>query len=306
LAIGTALWAVSREQAHGRWLLVCGFAAVTLSRSDGWLWALIVVAVGLLALGVTPRSLWRQLTVIQGVLIGAALAVAIVWSALVRPELIPVPTTATGWSLVSAVLRRTSAHLDEGVGLFGWADARIPQIAFYLWWAAVGGAAMAAAFSRRCRPLIASIVGFGLFVVSGWAADLVTARHSGLVWQGRYALPVLVAAVMVLGTPSPTRSDHDPVRWQPVVGAVAVAVWIAGAYQSLRRWSVGANGPLSPLEWERGGSAIHPMVCLIVFAVAACWCWWLLFDDDRGTFDDWTADDTAIRDKHTGGSETLR
>jgi hypothetical protein len=62
MAGGLAMWAaILVGYERGDWLLVAGWLALTLPRRDGPLWAVLVVAVGCLAVRTTPGDLWRRL-----------------------------------------------------------------------------------------------------------------------------------------------------------------------------------------------------------------------------------------------------
>ena len=274
IAVIAALLCLHRGDVRADRLLAVGAAAMALSRSDGWFWLAIVIVLMTWMLRINPRSLWSSVSAPARAVVLGATAVGASWAVLVRPEFVPVPTNLTGWRLVSQVVRRTTGHLEEAVGLFGWADTSIPVLASYMWWSTLGALAMVAYLSGWKRGLVlcgASLLGF---VLAGWLGDWIPASSVGLVWQGRYAIPLLVVGVMGLGA-CDRGGDRAtrPGDWSAVVGFAAVAVWNIGFYQALRRWSVGSQGALLPFDWERGGSAVHPLVCLVVFMVGSCLLW---------------------------------
>jgi len=275
VAVVAALMYMRRTETRSDGLLAIGASALALSRSDGWFWLVIVVALCALLLRWTPAALWAAVGVGARIVVVGVVVVSASWSLLVRPQLVKVPTDLTGWTLVSAVLRRTTTHVDEAIGLFGWFDTTIPALASYLWWAALGALAMVAYLDRCRRGLLVALTAFVGFIAVGWLGDWIPAHRIGLVWQGRYSIPLLIVGVTALGYRFREESVHPSAA--PVVGLCATIVWNAGYYQALRRWSVGAHGALSPLNWEKGGSAVHPLVCLVLFAVASCALWWLNF-----------------------------
>jgi hypothetical protein len=278
VAVVAALLCLDQGDRRADRLLAVGATAMALSRSDGWFWLAVVIGLTAVLLGTAPRALWSSVSVgARAIVLGVA-AVGAAWAVLVRPEFVPVPTDLTGRQLVSEVVSRTAGHIEEAIGLFGWADTRIPLIASYLWWGTLGALAMVAYLSRRTRSLVvfgASLLGF---VFAGWLGDLIPASSVGLIWQGRYAIPILVVGVIALGAGDPSWARATTSRdWPAVVGLCAVVVWNFSFYQALRRWSVGTQGTLWPFNWERGGSAVDPLLCLALFTLGSGLLWSLNF-----------------------------
>lgn len=273
VAASVALLGVVRGIDGASHLFTVGFGSLALSRSDGWLWAVVVCGVVLLVLASSPRDVWRVLGRWQRSAIVASLVLSSGWAVAVRPELVHVPTDARGFELLRATLARTSTHVDEAVGLFGWADTRIPALASYGWWSALGAIATLAAFGGRMRAVRVVALSLVAFVVIGWLADFASGPSVGLVWQGRYALPLLIAGVVALGFEGVEPDTDDPrgaiVRRVVIWGVVAL--WCLGFAQALRRWSVGSTGDIFPWRWERGASLLHPAVALAIFVGGACW-----------------------------------
>lgn len=244
-------------------LFVAGATALVVPRPDGLVWAALAIAVTAVAIGASPSGLWERLARWhRAVLIGVAVQ-AVVWSAVVRPELVEVPTSRRGLDLVAAALDRTSQHLNEAIGLFGWLDTAVPSYVLVAWWACVGLVAGGALQAGGTRVAATAGLAFAGFVAAGWVADVVSGPSVGLVWQGRYGLPLLIAGVMVLGM----GSERLGTRLGAVVAVGAVGIGTLSFAQALRRWSVGDSGALFPWEWQRGASLLHPALALVVFAV---------------------------------------
>jgi hypothetical protein len=262
-------------------LFVVGSAALLLPRPDGAVWFAGALVLGALAWGVGAlRAAWSALRAWARIGVATAFVTAIAWPLAVRPELIEIPVRERGRALVEVVLARTSTHLDEGVGLFGWADTSVPRAVFYAWWALLAVLATKV-WPQNRRGVLGLAVGIGGFVAVGWVADFVGAGNVGLVWQGRYALPLLVVAVMCAGL-----RVGEPVDFTSRPGAVAAAaigIWVAAFWQAFRRWSVGASGSPFPWDWERGASFLHPSLGLVVVAGSAAGLLWTLRIAAAGT-----------------------
>lgn len=273
--VGTVALVVGlRDLADGdrtaSWLAIVGFCSVVLSRPDGWFWALAVVVLLGVAWDRGPLiRIYRCLQPVPRAVGAVTWGAAVLWSVVVRPRLIPVPTEARGWELLQVVLSRTAVHVDEAIGLFGWYDTAIPSLASSSWWLLLGVAGTMTWRRGAHRALAAAVIGLSGFVIAGWAADLISARSVGLVWQGRYGLPLFIVGVMVLAFGDLGRRETAGLGGRTPVLWMVTGVWVASFWQALRRWSVGTNGSPFPWDWERGASAIHPLIVLVVFALAA-------------------------------------
>ncbi len=280
VAVTVALRDLAAGDAAAGRLCCVGVGCLALTRPDGWFWvaALVVLA----AFAWTPaamRSAWATLSRRSRAVIALSLAIAVGWAVAVRPQLIPVPTDLRGADLVAAVLARTATNVDGAIGLFGWLDTSVPTLVSYAWWVLLGIAVTLAWIRGANRSVAAAVAGLGAFVIEGWLADLTSAGSVGLVWQGRYALPLLIGAVIALGPPAHRVADAAvPSAIEAAIElhsrrmAFAVGlVWIAGYWQAMRRWSVGDNGSPFPWDWQVGASAVHPAIVVAVFAAATLW-----------------------------------
>jgi len=254
-------------------VLAVGLSAVALSRSDGWMWALIVLAVVLAAGGLSPAHVWRQAGRPSQTVVVTALAASVTWAVAVRPQLIPIPTEARGLDLVAVAIGRTGAHLDEAVGLISWADTAIPVTVRYVWWLLLGGFCMWSAITGQWRRLVVCGMGLVAFVAAGWVVDVVSAPSSGLFWQGRYALPLFIASIMALAG-GLLDVDRVQQRVGSVVAMMVVVVWNLSFWQALRRWGVGAGGSILPWSWGTWSSPISPLVVMVVFMFGSTGLLW--------------------------------
>jgi hypothetical protein len=182
------------------------------------------------------------------------------------------PEYASPLRTIVAVVEQWSAYLINMVGDFGWLDTPSPA-ATLLAWAVAGGALLLLSLAlpgrRRGRT------GLALLVLAVAAAPVVlqvpTASDVGLIWQGRYALPLAVGVPLVsaqlLGT------DRPDVLWRwyrtlrivvPVILVGHVAAFLAASH----RYAEGSTGELVTLT-PRWSSPIGYLPGVAAYAVLA-------------------------------------
>jgi hypothetical protein len=170
------------------------------------------------------------------------------------------------WTLFS-----TFFYGQQMVGQFGWLETPAPASVYFLWSGLIGGIILTAfvVLRRRALLLTAALVGAllllppliqGIYVTSG-----------GVIWQGRYILPVFVCTVVGVAAVLSDRvalSERTSRRaFALVIGAIAIAQFLAFA-TTLKRYAVG----MKP-EWP---AMLHPtwsppggvVLVLAVFGVA--------------------------------------
>lgn len=159
------------------------------------------------------------------------------------------PRTATDRStldvIVSSVggLPRTVAEL---VGSLGWLEFWVPSVVIAVW------ACVTAAVLARSRPGGLPVLAWGAVLLgSPVVFEVVAADEVGLIWQGRYSLPVFIGlSTLVLSSPRPWRF---PGHAMAVLGSVEVAAF----WWTARRYEVGTNGPWFPSTPLSAMVAIH-------------------------------------------------
>lgn len=156
------------------------------------------------------------------------------------------PVRATVAAMVRHNITTEAAYLRQMVGVFGWLDTRSPSIV-YLLWGIVTIAVLAVALlgvRRRVVAVVATLV-VAVVVVPFVLEDL-NVRTIGFQWQGRYTLPLAVGVpIVACSTMTGRRWSLRADRVARIAIGVAVVVAQSAAFvQLLRRFSVGANGPL--------------------------------------------------------------
>lgn len=255
------------------------------ARTSGPVWALAIVAITLiLAPKGRARALWAARSMRWAVVaaIGAGLA-ATAWVAshggLVTGDHL-YPQYASPLRVGRAVLSETYAYTLQMIGDFGWLDAPSPPVTTVVWFVVAGAlvlVTLAAPLRRRVR--LALFLSILVVVGAPVALQIPTAVDTGIIWQGRYTLPVavgvpVVAAIAFTSVPGPLDDlVRRMARW--VVPAVGVA-HVAAFWWALRRYSVGLNGQLitrspawtSPLGYL---SAVALYTAVVAAVAGAAW-----------------------------------
>jgi hypothetical protein len=254
------------EDSHvGRRLLLAGVAGAVLVnvRATGPVVAVVAVAVALLV--ARPGALRRLL---RATAFYPVLALGVLASVAAVGWLLAAGTTASAPGLypeyqdtvttTRASLGRTERYVEEMIGTFGWLDTPAPLLTYAVWGAA--GALLlvlaVASPSRRSRAAVAAMVALLLAVPSLFQVP--QAPDVGLVWQGRYALPLAVGAVLLAGVVAPRPAAAVLSRPRSVLALALAVGHVSAFYWVLHRYAVGLGGELVFLDptWEPPGGYV--------------------------------------------------
>jgi hypothetical protein len=187
-----------------------------------------------------------------------------------------------GWDsdLTQRIVGETGYHLIEAVGVLGWLDTSLPELALAAWFVALGVLAASSVFDSFVHIRLAAFL-VSIAIITSWAFELFNGDTSGTYWQGRYSLPLLVGVPMLLAR-SPMRGDVDR-RVGRTVGITALAVMNVAAWSTARRFGVGTSGSLAPWDWDTPFAPIYPLIVLVVLAALSAGLAAILFRDDSAT-----------------------
>jgi hypothetical protein len=240
-----------------------GIAAVALAvaRPLGPLWlglAAVVLAVvaGTAGLSAVWRS--RRARAWGGVIVAVAV-VHVGWNlweaAYDARHYAGTPTSLPFSEILNTSAGKGFELLRQMIGVFGWLDTPAPTLTLVIWLIALGGVlGLAIAVTPRRWTIALGIVA-GLVVVLPVLLEAWQVREIGFQWQGRYTLPLAVGlpvlAAIALSTDSFAHLAQR--RIAVLLGAgLALAQTLAFA-QALRRYTVGAHGPIfffAHAAWE--------------------------------------------------------
>jgi hypothetical protein len=114
-------------------------------------------------------------------------------------------------------------------------------------------------------------------VLEAWGA-----RQYGFYWQGRYTLPFAVGVPILAGFALQTDTARRVLRGMlvPAVGGMVVVAQLLAFYQALRRWSVGADGPVFYWLEPRWTAPVPQWLLIIAYSAAfIAFMVWLLGTD---------------------------
>jgi len=232
----------------------------------------------------------RDVLVAGAVLIASALA-AVAWIVGEHGlDELGIPNHQSDASLFRHALDTTPHYLAEMVGIFGANNVPAPAFATTVVVASLAllvVGALAVGSWRQRLVLLALLIGI---VAVPLVIDVVSGRHYGLIWQGRYTMAVGVGSPLFAGY---VLASWFELRSGPEAGAAGggwrsggVAGWLSGRRVSsvvvgvalllavgqftcllwdLRRFMVGAGGPLSGVL----SGFWHPPVDGFVLLIAA-------------------------------------
>jgi hypothetical protein len=247
--------------------------ALALTRPLSPLW---VGLIGLALLGAAPlpllRERWADRSVrlaVAGAVVGAGIGAA--WLLIAKPL---GGSIGGGSTLGTGHLLRLSAgatmdRVADMVGELGWLDTRPPALAVIVWLGLTGSLVVAAVCTAAARPA-AVLLGLVVAVVAvPVAIEISQASRLGLVWQGRYSLPLAVG-VPILGAALAGPLLEAVGRRMLTATAVATGVGHASVFWwGLRRYAVGVDHLFGPIRWSPPLLPAVALGAVFTLAVAA-------------------------------------
>lgn len=220
---------------------------------------------------------WRRVTDmaraadLRALWVAAAAAVAVAGVLLVvdgSPHLLggPPDHPYSTLSAMSATFDRTWTRMRQAIGVFGWNDTLAPHATIVIWLillaAVVAAGLVMVPGVRRSLSFLAAAV-----LIMPLALEDPQINAVGLVWQGRYWLPLLVGLPLLASSWSRPRLRHGAgsgtghrttamAATVVVIGAALLGAQIAAFLRALRRYQVGLGpGPHVAPHWSPPGGA---------------------------------------------------
>lgn len=233
----------------------------------------------------TRRSTWVVVCII-GIFTAGALAWLVGSSSLTPPDGGSATDSANVYPFMGALpimgfvqmAVATMSNFDGMIGVFGWLDSVVPPWIYALWYVLFGlVAALSFVVLKGRRLVFAVALGIALFLIPA-AVQAAYITSGGVIWQGRYSLPLLVMVIVgcstVLSLTLPAMSKMISTR---IVGLV-LAAWAVGQIACfiviLRRYAVGATGAWSRVfldpQWQPPlGTITLSVAFIVIVAVVA-------------------------------------
>lgn len=270
---------------------VIGGGLLVTTRSTGPVWALAILVITLIA---APAGRWREVLRHRRIwwVAGATLAFCAAGAGwlLAHPSVVTTenayPQLASLRVAVLGVLGHAQGYLLNMIGDYGWLDSPSPPVTFIAWFAMVGALLLLGLAAHRAgRRRIALL----LLVIGTAAAPIIlqvpTAADTGLIWQGRYALPVAIGvpllAALVVGLGQHPGDDQLVRRLARGTLPVILIAQVAAFYWAARRYAEGLEGELLTLDpqWDSPISYLPGVALYALIAGLLALCAWVYYRD---------------------------
>jgi len=296
IAAAIALWVCgfvlvrsAAERVDGHLVTAVGIAGcvLALSRQLGPFW---IGLIGLTLLGVSSRAGLRNIARSNRARVWAALIVVsslfqVGWDVIVKPLDVRRSGHDTATVAASDILRttagRTFPRYLEMIGRFGWLDTPAPALTWVPWTIALGSLVFAAVLWSTRRGVAVLLGLLAATIVVPVAIEAPTyADAANLTWQGRYTLPLAVGVPILAGGLLWTAERGRRLVTSRLVwglGAVLAGAQILAFGQNLRRYTVGADGPISFWGSAPWSPPLPRLLLIVAFAaVVVAFFAWLL------------------------------
>jgi hypothetical protein len=236
--------------------VVSGAVLINL-RTSGPLWATVALVVAIVAARPGAVAALARLTAARWSAVAALVAggVAVGWI-LTHREIVTTahlfPEYADPKLVVAVMFLSTPALVEQMIGNFGWLDTSAPYATVLAWYAAAG-ALVLLAFSERGarRPRAAMVVLLLALLLVPVALSVPTAEATGMIWQGRYTLPVAVGLPLLASLlMTSLRGEAARLVDRLVVLTIVLVAFahVGSFYWAARRYAEGSDGTWATLS----------------------------------------------------------
>ncbi|MFN3255079.1 MAG: DUF2142 domain-containing protein [Ilumatobacter sp.] len=169
--------------------------------------------------------------------------------------------------VLRATIGQTGLDLTETIGVLGWLDTPVPTPFVYLWVIGLGLLAGAVVVTGTWRLAGGAAAVLGVGIAASWTLSMLQNDPSGLYWQGRYYVPLLVGVPLVLGAVRLDRAQSR--RIGVIVASIGLIVANVALATMMRRFGVGLSGSMNPLDWNTYDTVVPPVVLLVMHLAAS-------------------------------------
>lgn len=274
-------------------VMASGIVAVN-TRGLSPLWVLLAILIPFVLLP------WRDLVALlkrPAVIIAAsgvvlATIAALAWTvgtnsllnAVENPDQTPQSYIGVGTNPLSGffiTLVRTTEYGHGLIGLFGWLDTAAPPEVYFIWSALIGILLVAALVLLRSRMLAFAWVLFGAFILIPPIVQAAYITGGGVIWQGRYNMPMFLCMMVGLAVVLGRRISVDgtATTWRRFGWLVVIVIAFGQAYafeNTLKRYSVTPIGSLKQFlfgtpPWAPPGGNLLWILVFTALIVAGGW-----------------------------------
>jgi hypothetical protein len=270
-------------------------SALVLARQISMFWLAFIALILAALLGRDAlRRLWRSSARIWAAVVAGCVAAQLLWIVFADGLDLSVPIgfepTLSNTDLVRETVGRAGGFYLEMLGNLGWLDTTLPGLTYLLLTAALG-ALVLLAIGVGTRPyVIAMLAAIAITVVTPIVLEAWQYQTYGLYWQGRYTLPIAVGVPLLAAFALQSETGRRVLLrgWLvPALGGMLVVAHVLAFYQALRRWSVGANGPVFYWLHPDWTSVVPQFLLIATYSlVFVAFIVWLLGGRSVGTAED--------------------
>ncbi len=274
LVLWTSLAGIARD-VRGRVRYHVLTATLSLSgllvlRSLGPLWALLILLLSLLAWpGLTSRMIdaVRSVAGVVAVLVaGTAAALGVTWTLSQRALVLSQDGPGGGLSLsfrLGRALQEVPLWLLQDVGAFPFRNQPAPLVVYPAFLALVVALGVVGARSGTTRLRRAVLLTLTASLAIPYVLTVLTMAEVGTAWQGRYAMPLLIGATVLLGAGwARSETPRLSARAAVLLGVTLLAVHVPGP--------VKVASEMAQADWMIASRAVPhaPVWVLAMVAVA--------------------------------------
>ncbi|SDS28468.1 DUF2142 domain-containing protein [Microterricola viridarii] len=182
-------------------------------------------------------------------------------------------------------LRDTFGYAQGMIGNFGWLDTPAP-LGVYFIWSVLCGAILLAGFAvlRGRRAVFAAALAACFFLLPPVIQGAYI-TGGGIIWQGRYNLPLFAMAVLGVVAVISAGIRAEGAAARSVLLRLGLIVWLLWAIaqfasfaDAMRRYAVGAGGAWKQLltapDWAPPGGTLPWLAVFAVLVCATAWLGW--------------------------------
>ncbi|MFM7061563.1 MAG: DUF2142 domain-containing protein [Actinomycetes bacterium] len=284
-ASACALLAAPAEGPIDRRLVIrvaVALSALGLSRLFAPMWIVAILGTAGLIGGLTlvRRALRDRGLQMAALAVAVATSAQLVWNIIVRPVDTGTSVEVSQYELIRNTIGRSGFFYESMIGTFGWLNVNAPYLTVVVWTAAIGVLLVLGLSVASRRASVALLLVAAATALLPLVSEYREVPIIGPFWQGRYTLPLAVGVPIVgaylIGTSS-VGARLARSRLALVVGLALGTGQFLGFAQTLRRFTVGINGPFQywlDAPWSPPFGALTLTVAYV--AALAVWLIWML------------------------------
>ncbi len=247
-------------------------AALVLSRPISAVWLVCLAAVVMIAVDPQRRREFFRWPYLVRLVVPLAISVlaSIVWLNYAKFEVgnEQVASAMPLGEVLRFSIEQWPEYYRQTIGVLGWLDTRLPTVTYVGWSVALALVAAIHLIRSTARNWLTLAALVAAWLVLPLAINAFTAADAGLTFQGRYSLPILAGLVFLPMLDVRHRQWIAPTNTLMYAALAFVSIAeVAGFWQMLRRFSVGANGKIwlsGDLGWSPG---VPPMLLVVLNAM---------------------------------------